>query len=328
MSEYVLFIDLLGFKNSVKKDENKARDLLLEFYEIIFNEIVNEQKIKGNAFSDSFIANSTDLQLLINFACRIYRRCFNYSFLEPTGRVVDKDPILPRGAISKGDVDIKNLNELENLKKNFIVSNALVHSAEIHDKVKGARLIISAAGYDEISGIEEGIEPIIFQNTEIKVWESHIYYDVLWFHDKSQISEDVQATKSYIERLKEASLKILAKVKQSQNEEYLSQYTQTARILLLDYSNYIESNSDEVIKYIVNEYESEVFWEMWLLLLECIHTKSNEWLFANETEMVLFIKKIVQSTGWSNLLKYINQKGNEYEKKVVENFINEMKCGL
>ena len=143
-------IDLLGFSNMVKKDHGMARDVLNDFYKIAFKIIKPKASLKGHLFSDTLMVYSNDNAVLINGLCEIYRECLkkNEDYRNRRGFF-----LLPRGGVSIGIVNIEDRVEAPNLKKDFIVSPALVHSAEMEKIIKGCRLLIAvgATSAEEMS---------------------------------------------------------------------------------------------------------------------------------------------------------------------------------
>ena len=66
MEKILAFIDLLGFSQMVNTDENKARIILNDFYNIAFNEIKGRPRVNGHLFSDSLLAYSESREDLID----------------------------------------------------------------------------------------------------------------------------------------------------------------------------------------------------------------------------------------------------------------------
>jgi len=135
--EALAFIDLLGFSQMVAINHNRSKDILNDFYNITFRIIKQESRVKGNLFSDSFLACSSEPAILVNVVSEIFRECLNKNNLYNFD--LSKFFLLPRGGISFGIVDIQDRIEAPNLSKNFIVSPALVHSAKMENKIKGCK---------------------------------------------------------------------------------------------------------------------------------------------------------------------------------------------
>ncbi len=73
--EALAFIDLLGFSQMVAKNHNRSKEILSDFYNITFRIIKQENRVKGNLFSDSLLAYSSEPAILVNIITKIYREC-------------------------------------------------------------------------------------------------------------------------------------------------------------------------------------------------------------------------------------------------------------
>lgn len=120
--KYVAFLDIMGFKNELKKrGQTKAKEYIDCFSTTayrVWNEN-NTDGLNGNIVSDSFIiyTNSTNpkqLSRLIDIIIKICREEFS------------KNSILIRGGLAKGEFDTIPAKELDNLSKNLIVGQAYI----------------------------------------------------------------------------------------------------------------------------------------------------------------------------------------------------------
>jgi len=175
------FIDLLGFSQMVNSDENKARVVLNDFYYIAFDEIKSRPNVKGHLFSDSLLAYSISREDLINCLAAIYQKCLlkNNSYTE-----LSKFFLLPRGAMSVGIVNVEERQTAPNLTKDFIISQALVHSTELEKEIKGSRLLI-AVKTEQQEQLQltwnRNIRYGLYQNDAFTFLKNYKYSDVLWF---------------------------------------------------------------------------------------------------------------------------------------------------
>ena len=203
------FIDLLGFSQMVSSNQNRAKIILNDFYNISYRHIKNETEIQGDLFSDSLMAHSENPATLVNTIAKIYRECLmknnDYDF------PLNKYFLLPRGGISFGHVDIQSRLESPNLTKNFIISPALVHSAKMESQIKGSRLLIADTenNNEQIFNWNGDIKSILYENSSFTFWSTFKYFDALWFLDLSkgveQQKEEVTNLISISEKLVQAN---------------------------------------------------------------------------------------------------------------------------
>lgn len=183
MNKILAYVDLLGFSRMVKLNHLQARTVLNDFYNICFSVIKTTPQVRGSLFSDSLLVHSEDYPALINCVTKIYRRCL---LKNDTYNALSDFFLLPRGAVSVGIVNIEEREDAPNLTKGFIVSPALVHSAELEKSIKGSRLLIAVnKNNNESQAIvwNQSINSILYENTSFELWKNYKYQDSLWFRD-------------------------------------------------------------------------------------------------------------------------------------------------
>lgn len=315
--EALAFIDLLGFSQMVAKNHNRSKDILNDFYNITFRIIKQENRVKGNLFSDSLLAYSSEPSVLVNVVAKIYRECLNkndsYNF------DLSKFFLLPRGGISFGIVDIQDRVESPNLSKNFIVSPALVHSAKMESQIKGSRLLIADLenNRDQVFNWNGDVKSILYENSTF--WKDFKYFDALWFLDLSK-NHDEQKTE--VTKLIDISIK-LAKAN-SQNKKMVEQHLQTLRIGLLSYTKFLTPNSNPILSCIITEFEDDKYWLIWLTVFEIIMQSPDSWVFPSKSEIIDFYKTVSLKSAWSDVIKEINKPRNEYLKNLLNRFVQEL----
>lgn len=312
-------IDLLGFSNMVKKDHAKARDVLNDFYNIAFNIIKPKTALKGHLFSDTLMVYSDDNAILVNGLCEIYRECLKKNEIYPNRSDFF---LLPRGGISIGFVNIENRTEAPNLRKDFIVSPALVHSAEMEKNIKGSRLLIAVkVESEEETSItwNSSILSILYEQ-DLCFWKRYKYKDLLWFTD---LSKQVPERKIEAEALINIAIDL---VKENSLEKVtLEHHADTLRIGLLSYSHLFEAAmSSELIDRLIMEFEEEKYWKIWLAIFEMAMQSPDRWAVSGTQGFVDFYRKICLSKGWDKLLSEINKPNNSFLKSIISNFINEL----
>jgi len=179
MEQAVALIDLLGFSEMVKADPTSAARVLDDFYKICFNEIRSVPFIKGHLFSDSLLCYGDDKAALLNCMASIYRKCLSKNENHQMG---SKCFLLPRGGVSIGILNIEERTELPNLTKNFIVSPALVHSADMERQISGSRLLVAIRNdYAQQKEIlwNEQVKTILYMDETYSFWEKYLYSDAL-----------------------------------------------------------------------------------------------------------------------------------------------------
>ena len=318
MEKILAFVDLLGFSQMVNTDEDKARVVLNDFYNIAFNEIKKRPSVNGHLFSDSLLAYSNSREDLINCLAAIYQKCLlkNDSYSE-----LSKFFLLPRGAMSVGIVNVEDRQTAPNLTKDFIVSQALVHSAKLESQIKGSRLLVAVKNdqqqqmqLDWNGNIRYGL----YQDDSLTFLENYKYKDVLWF--PSSDAENNQ--RDNLINLIDIAIKLVKE--NSRNEKVLLQHIWTLRIGLLSYSKYLGQESDPVLNRIIREFKADQYWLLWMTLIEMIVNSTTEWKYAASKKIVDFYKKTSLKKGWSNLIDELNKPGEQYALKCFEKFIDEM----
>jgi len=320
MNKILAFIDLLGFSKMVETDFNKAREILNDFYNISFKVIKSESSVNGSLFSDSFLAYSEDYPALTNCITEIYRQC-----LKKNGSYNHDNDffILPRGAVSVGYLNIEERETSPNLKKNFIVSPALVHSSKLEGSIKGSRLLIALKSDDEqqIKELEWNtqIKSILYDNSSFKFWKSYIYKDALWFLDLSK--EESQQRKE-IKELIEIAIKLIKK--NSKKKSIIDQHINTLRIGLLSYSKFLGRENDKVLSDVIREFKADQYWLLWLTIIEIIMNSQTDLKNSAVYSVIDFYKKSSLKIGWGKVIEEINKPGQEYLRNSFSQFLDGM----
>jgi len=318
MEKILAFIDLLGFSQMVNENETKARIILNDFYNIAFKEIKKTPNVTGHLFSDSLLAYSDSKESLINCLAQIYQKCLlkNDSYDE-----LSKFFLLPRGAMSVGIVNVEERQTAPNLTKDFIVSQALVHSAKLESQIKGSRLLVAVKN-DQQEQMQldwnRNIRYGLYQDDAFTFLENYKYKDVLWFSS----FDDGKSERDKLINLIDIAIKLVKG--NARNEKVLLQHIWTLRIGLLSYAKYLGQENDPVLNSIIREFKADQYWLLWMTLIEIIVTSTNEWKYAASKKIVDFYKKTSLKKGWSNLINELNKPGEQYALKCFEKFLNEM----
>lgn len=315
MKRALAYIDLLGFSNMVTADYSKARNILSDFYNIAFSVLEDKPLIKTILVSDSLIAHSDNHTELVNCITQIFRECIkkNNGYTE-----IDKFVLLPRGAISFGAVTTENRTEIENIRKNFIISPALVHNSTLEQTIKGSRLLIAIKWNTPEENIEwhREINSIMYDDDTLSIWDNYIYKDLLWFTDTTKNAE---AKKNENIELLNISFKLLSANKN--NAKILPHYLATLRIGLLSYTNYINIfETDQIVNRLLNEFSDNKYWIIWKTLIEMVmQYPDNSLQLPNNIRN--FYKNVSLKSSWSLVIKEINRKGQVYTKSLFEKFL-------
>ncbi len=146
--KYVAFLDVLGFKDKLKKlSQNDAKNYIGDFSSTIYSLFQNiNNKINGYIVSDSVILYSNDvasesLKGLVTLVIDICKEEFT------------QNGILIRGAISKGEFDKMPAIELPKLQKQLIVGQAYVDAYLLEDSMKSIGISLSKEVYQDIVGL-------------------------------------------------------------------------------------------------------------------------------------------------------------------------------
>ena len=313
------FIDLLGFGQMVGDNFSHSKKILNDFYNITFRIIKGKCEVRGNLFSDSLLAYSSEPAILVNVITEIYRECLKQN--DTYDFNLSKHFLLPRGGISYGMVDIQARTEAPNLSKNFIVSPALVHSAKMESQIKGSRLLIADPenNNEQVFNWNNGVKSILYENSTFTFWSNYKYFDALWFLD---LNKDHEGQKSEVIELIDISIK-LAK-SNSDNKSTIEQHLQTLRIGLLSYGKFLTPNSNPTLERIIAEFEDDKYWLIWLTLFEVIMQSPDSWAFPSKSEVIEFYKKVSLKSSWANVIKEINKPKNLYLKSLLHTFIQEL----
>ena len=318
MEKILAFIDLLGFSQMVNEDESKARIILNDFYNIAFTEIKNAPNVKGHLFSDSLLAYSASKESLINCLASIYQKCLsknnNYNELS-------KFFLLPRGAMSVGIVNIEERHTAPNLTKDFIISQALVHSAKLESQIKGSRLLVAVKD-DERQQMQldwnRNIRYPLYEDDAFTFLKNYKYKDVLWYSS----FDDGRSERDSLVNLIDIAIKLVKA--NARNEKVIFQHIWTLRIGLLSYSKHLGLENDPIINRILKEFKADQYWLIWMTLIEMIVSSSHEWKYAVNERIIDFYKKTSLKKGWANLIEELNKPGEQYALKCFERFIIEM----
>ena len=138
--KYVAFLDILGFKNTLKTLGQERSIEYIENYSRIVYQVFSrynrneerqntEKKINGFVVSDSVVLYTNDamkesLSDLLNIIVDLCREEFG------------RNSILIRGAIAKGEFNKIPAVELKNLQKQLIVGDAYVKAYGMEDSFK------------------------------------------------------------------------------------------------------------------------------------------------------------------------------------------------
>jgi len=306
----------------VTKDHDKAKQILNDFYNLTFNIIKNEREVEGDLFSDSLLAHSSNPALLLNTLSKIYRECLkkNNSYREED---LANFFLLPRGGISFGIVDIQNRTEAPNLAKSFIVSPALVHSAKMESQIKGSRLLVADINNDNTRPIfdwNNNVESVLYENATFTFLNNFKYSDTLWFLD---LSKEHNEQKREVCELIDISIK-LVHANARNNNKVLEQHLQTLRIGLLSYTKFLSPNNNPLLTRIMQEFEDEKYWLVWLTLFEMVMQSPDSWAFSSNKELINFYKKISLKKSWANVIKEINTPKNDYLRDLLNTFVQEL----
>ena len=154
MKKYVAFLDILGFKDTLRKmNQEAAKQFISNFSTTAF--YVWEEKqysfIEGYIVSDSFILYSQDVSErslsqmidLIEGICQ---------------RELINNKVLIRGAVAKGEFDRLEAKDLPSLKKGLIVGQAYVDAYLMEETIKTAGIILADEVYQDIEEISCSVD--------------------------------------------------------------------------------------------------------------------------------------------------------------------------
>lgn len=149
--KYVAFLDILGFKETLKKmKQPEAAEYISRFSSIAFEEWTKTQPtlLEGYIVSDSFIIYSKSISegslkallLLVDSICK---------------KEFSENSILIRGAITSGDFERIEAKELASLKKGLIVGQAYIDAYLLEGSIKMPGIVLSESVYKDLCNIEE-----------------------------------------------------------------------------------------------------------------------------------------------------------------------------
>ena len=165
MEKYVAFLDILGFKNKMKKmSQTEAEDFIRDFSQLLYDEWVKENLdqddlINGFIVSDSIIVHTNDtssaaLRRLLDYIITVCRRCFSYK------------GILLRCAIAKGDYSHLQATGFNNLQKGLIVGAAYIEAYTLESASKTSAIITTQVVRDDIEEYFPGEYSFEHEDTE------------------------------------------------------------------------------------------------------------------------------------------------------------------
>lgn len=198
---YVAFLDILGFKETLKNlEHNEAIKYIKDFASIVYNKftrIESDLNIKGYIFSDSIILYTKDsknesLIALINLIRDICRAEF------------EVNKVLLRGGLTRGAFDKVPASELDALEKGLIVGTAFVDAYILESSAKVIGITISDDVKDDMfrNNIYSNFNNLLnyvdidflFKNNNLREfiklafnsnWLPH-YYNTLYFAIKNE----------------------------------------------------------------------------------------------------------------------------------------------
>lgn len=218
---YVAFLDILGFKETLKNlEHNEAIKYIKDFASIVYNKftrIESDLNIKGYIFSDSIILYTKDsknesLIALINLIRDICRAEF------------EVNKVLLRGGLTRGAFDKVPASELDALEKGLIVGTAFVDAYILESSAKVIGITISDDVKDDMfrNNIYSNFNNLLnyvdidflFKNNNLREfiklafnsnWLPH-YYNTLYFaikneHNSNKVEKLFSEIKKILETL-------------------------------------------------------------------------------------------------------------------------------
>lgn len=199
--KYVAFLDILGFKETLKKlEHDDAIKYIKNFASVVYNKfsrVESDRNIKGYIFSDSIILYTNDtkdgsLSALINLIRDICRDEF------------EVNKVLLRGGLTRGAFDKVPASELKALEKGLIVGKAFVDAYRLESSAKVIGIMLSDSVkkdmsrctlYSNINNLLNYIDiDFLFKNNNLRDfiklafnsdWRPH-YYNTLYFAIKNE----------------------------------------------------------------------------------------------------------------------------------------------
>ena len=219
--KYVAFLDILGFKETLKKlEHDDAIKYIKNFASVVYNKfsrVESDRNIKGYIFSDSIILYTNDtkdgsLSALINLIRDICRDEF------------EVNKVLLRGGLTRGAFDKVPASELKALEKGLIVGKAFVDAYRLESSVKVIGIMLSDSVkkdmsrctlYSNINNLLNYIDiDFLFKNNNLRDfiklafnsdWRPH-YYNTLYFvikneHNSNKVEKLFSEIKMILEEL-------------------------------------------------------------------------------------------------------------------------------
>ncbi len=312
------FIDLLGFSRMVSLDQEKARIVLNDFYNVSWRIIRNNSLVKGTLMSDSLLLYGENRTATLNCLSDIYRECFRKNTEHED---LGKDFfLLLRGAVSEGFVHLEDRSTSPNLDKNFIVSPALVHSAKLESIVKGSRLLVAVNDNDPAQdrgyNWNNDLKSLLYPASSIKYMEGYSYTDALWFRDESK---EISLQRTEVEELLVIAFKLVKD--NATNPKVIEQHIQTLRIGLLSYIKFLDSDNDLILKELLENYTSSQYWLLWITMMEMITGGFDSWRYEGSKEIVNFYTKASLEKGWIEVIKELNKEEQKHLKNTFKEFL-------
>lgn len=146
VSKYVAFLDILGFKEKLKKlSQEDAKSFIERFSTTAFNQWknINPSLVEGYIVSDSFIlyTHDTSVQSVFQLLQLVKRIC---------QREFTENGILIRGAIAKGEFDRIEAREIPSLRKGLIVGQAYVDAYLMEGSIKTAGIALTNEVFQDV----------------------------------------------------------------------------------------------------------------------------------------------------------------------------------
>lgn len=185
--KYVAFLDMLGFKNKLRRiRQDEAKRLIGDFSSTIYAVFRSDRPflLHGYIVSDCMIlytedTSSDSLLALIDMVGEICRREFS------------ENGILIRGAVAKGEFDEVPAAELANLQKQLIVGNAYIEAYLLEDAVKTIGINLSEKVYQDLQNCEREFD-IIPQKIRNEMYYILRYISVDYLLEKQNMRRFVE----------------------------------------------------------------------------------------------------------------------------------------